>query len=159
MLAQWPSAFHENLYGTMETSEARVHFALMPDNFLLSYPSQEFLENKLFISGVEKSQTQYRYFVKGRLYSLPCLLFSGSTLSTQNKLWQKENMIFMAVHMFPLGKWPSPLAELTGCVVAPFTILADRSSTYQSLCAQWHDIAIHPLQGVAGLCFMGPGFC
>lgn len=67
--------------------------------------------------------------------------------------------MFMAIHMFVLGRWLSPSAELTGGAVPPFTIPADKSLTSQAPRAHWLDIAIYPFQGVAGLCFLGPGFC
>lgn len=64
----------------------------------------------------------------------------------------------MAIHVCAFGRWLSPLVELTCCAVAPFTMLVDKSSTYQSLCAHGHDTAIYSFQGAAGLYFMGPGF-
>lgn len=152
-----PSIFHtlsQSLSSSYQTNTIYSHFLKTSFNFCMRVPWEYIL-----ISDTETSWTQSRYtMMQGRIYWLPCLLCPVSALNAQNKLWQKENMIFMAIHVSALGRWLSPLAELTCCAVAPFTILADKSSTYQSLCTHRHDIAIYSFQGVAGLYFMGPGF-
>ena len=91
---------------------------------------------------------------QGKVYSLP--FYSSAQEQT---LTEGKQDFHSHSHVCP---WQvvSPLAELAVCMVVPFRVLAE-SLPLTSPCvhAYWHDRAIYPFQGVAGLCFTGPCFC
>lgn len=158
----------------MGTFEARLPFVLMPDNFhMLSItefqlPGQYNHFIKIIFTLLLQSFLRISYL---SLIQRNLELKTDTTLGRENLLAAKYTLLLSLLsalrtnfgrrkkYDFRGYSHVCPWQVAFSCAVAPFTILADNSSTYQSLCTHWHDIAIYPFQGVAGLCFMGPGFC